>query len=452
VRSGFVEFQGELLFPLFFEENRPVLISLLQVGHGILVELIHDPLAVLKEESAIDDLKSRWVDLDQGSPGETVGAEAPELWFVLGGSRVEGCLMLRGGEEVDHSIRSAGYGGVPWNGFGIREIGNRVVPPDPHAFTVDIDQGLGMKCRGDSDKEKYGQERSLHAEDEVNFCRHRTGELKEDFVTPCPSYEGKTSSSRNTPMFNCYSVRFATTPGEIREALRLRYKVFNLELQEGLVTSHASGLDEDEFDAVCDHLIIVEEKSSSIVGTYRMQSGAMAGRNLGYYSAREFDFSPFDPVRDSLIELGRACVHRDHRSIIVVSMLWKEIVRYVLKNNARYMIGCSSLTSQEPALGHAMYRKFAREGALAEPDFITKPLPPFTLPEAEALSPCPLPPKLLRAYLGVGAKICGEPAIDREFGTIDFLTMLDCHNGSAIATERFLERPNAIKGTTESPT
>lgn len=230
----------------------------------------------------------------------------------------------------------------------------------------------------------------------------------------------------------------------MREALRLRYEVFNLEMNEGLQSSHASGVDQDEFDAVCDHLIILEESTGFIVGTYRMQSGAMAAGNIGFYSAREFDFQPFAPFQESLIELGRACVHRDHRSIVVISMLWKEIVRYVLKHNARYMIGCSSLTSRDPALGHAMYRKFARDGALADPSFLTKPLPHFALPAAEPLDPCPPPPKLLRAYLGVGAKICGEPAIDREFGTIDFLTILDCQNGSPVATERFLERPNSI--------
>jgi len=250
---------------------------------------------------------------------------------------------------------------------------------------------------------------------------------------------------------NRYTIRFASRPQEVRAALRLRFEVFNLEMNEGLRSSHESGLDEDEFDAVCDHLLILEENSGVIVGTYRMQSGAMAARNLGYYSAREFDFAPFESIRGSLIELGRACVHRDHRSIIVISMLWKEIVRYVLKNNARYMIGCSSLTSQDPALGHAMYRKFERDGALADPSFLTKPLPQFALPLAEPLEPCPPPPKLLRAYLGVGARICGEPAIDREFGTIDFLTMLDCHHGSPIATKRFLERPNGIREMKESP-
>jgi putative hemolysin len=244
---------------------------------------------------------------------------------------------------------------------------------------------------------------------------------------------------------NNYKVRFAESPKELRDALRLRYEVFNLEMNEGLASSHAAGIDEDEFDAVCDHLLIVEENSGGVVGTYRMQSGAMAGKNIGFYSAREFDFLPFEPFHEQFVELGRACVHRDHRSIIVISLLWKEIVRYVLKHNARYMIGCSSLTSLDPALGHAMYRKFAKDGLLAVPPFVTKPLPTFALPPSEPLSPCPPPPKLLRAYLGVGAKICGEPAIDREFGTIDFLTILDCQNGSTIATERFLERPNGIK-------
>ena len=256
---------------------------------------------------------------------------------------------------------------------------------------------------------------------------------------------GRRFQSTQIYMFKSrYAVRFAESPREIHDALRLRYEVFNLEMNEGLLASHATGIDEDEFDAVCDHLIILEEKSGSVVGTYRMQTGTMAARCIGYYSAREFDFYPYESIRGSLIELGRACVHKDHRSIIVISMLWKEIIRYVLKNDARFMIGCSSLSSKDPALGHAIYQKFVKEGALADPSFVTKPLPHFALPLAEPLKPCPPPPKLLRSYLGVGAKICGEPAIDREFGTIDFLTILDCQNGSPVATDRFLERPNHI--------
>ena len=245
-----------------------------------------------------------------------------------------------------------------------------------------------------------------------------------------------------------YKVRFAETSEEIRAALALRFEVFNLELNEGLASSHATGLDEDEFDDVCDHLIVLEENSGSVVGTYRMQTGASAGRHLGYYGAGEFDFGPYEPIRDSLVELGRACVHKDHRSIVVISMLWKEIVRYALDQNARYLIGCSSLTSQDPAHGRAIYQRFIKEGHLARPEFLTNPLPAFRLEDVEPIVDCPPPPKLLRAYLGVGAKICSTPAIDRAFGTIDFLTMIDCFNADAIATERFLERPNRDRNRT----
>ena len=243
-----------------------------------------------------------------------------------------------------------------------------------------------------------------------------------------------------------YSVRFACTSEEIIAALRLRFEVFNLELSEGLASSHATGLDEDEFDEVCDHLIIVENGTQSVVGTYRMQTGTSAGCHLGYYGAGEFDFTPYEPIRDSIVELGRACVHKNHRSIVVISMLWKEIVRYALDRNARYLIGCSSLTSQDPAHGHALYRRFQAEGHIAAPEFLTSPLPNFKLDDVEPMLDCPPPPKLLRAYLGVGAKICSTPAIDRAFGTIDFLTMIDCFNADVIATERFLERPNRSNG------
>lgn len=238
-----------------------------------------------------------------------------------------------------------------------------------------------------------------------------------------------------------YTVRLAQSTDEIKSALRLRFEIFNLELHEGLASSLITGFDEDEFDAVCDHLIVLEENSRAVVGTYRMQTGTMAAQHLGYYSAREFDFTPYESLRGSLVELGRACVHKEHRSITVISLLWKEIARYVMEKNARFMIGCSSLTSQDPAIGKAMYHKFSSDGHLVAPSLRTSPLAEFSLPDGDPAESCPPPPKLLRAYLGVGAKICSEPAIDREFKTIDFLTLMDCFSGSEIAVDRFIERP-----------
>ena len=236
-----------------------------------------------------------------------------------------------------------------------------------------------------------------------------------------------------------YTVSFAASRDEIAAALRLRYEVFNVELREGLESSHATGQDEDSFDAVCDHLIVTEQATGSVVGTYRMQTGKSARQHLGYYSEQEFDFRPYEQVRAQTVELGRACVHRDHRTLRLINLLWRGIADYVRAHDARYLVGCSSLTSQDPTFGAAMYRRLAAD-YLAAPHLQTRPWPDFVLPEVEELSDCLPPPKLLRAYLGLGAKICGPPAIDRAFRTIDFLTILDCENLPRFVSEHFHRR------------
>src|SRR5207249_12071150 len=137
----------------------------------------------------------------------------------------------------------------------------------------------------------------------------------------------------------------------------LRFIVFNLELNEGLESAYATGYDTDEFDKTCDHLIVEHHPSRQVVGTYRLQTGRVAARNLGYYSAREFDFSPYEPIRDSMVELGRASIHRNYRSFEVLTLLWRGIAMYATEREARYLIGCSSLTSQCLQEGSEMYTR-----------------------------------------------------------------------------------------------
>src|SRR5438552_10760028 len=151
-----------------------------------------------------------------------------------------------------------------------------------------------------------------------------------------------------------YLAKFAIKTDEIAAALRLRFEVFNMELNEGLHSAYVSGYDHDEFDAVCDHLIIKNIPSKHIVGTYRLQTGITAVENLGYYSQREFDFGPYETLRPALVELGRACIHREHRSTDVLYLLWRGIAEYAIKRGSRFLIGCSSLTSQDPAHGSAV--------------------------------------------------------------------------------------------------
>lgn len=233
-----------------------------------------------------------------------------------------------------------------------------------------------------------------------------------------------------------YQVRVTRAAADIIAAQRLRYEIFNVELGEGLASSRRNQLDADPFDAQCDHLVIEEERSRKIVGTYRLQTGAMAGAGIGYYSACEFDFAPYEPLRGSILELGRACIHRDHRRRAVLDLLWRGIVSCATGRGSRYLLGCSSLTSQDPDEGWGLYQQLAARH-LAPPALRTNPLPGYQLPGPGNALPEVKPPKLFAAYLNVGAVIAGPPAIDREFQTIDFLTILDLARMSPTVKKHF---------------
>lgn len=244
------------------------------------------------------------------------------------------------------------------------------------------------------------------------------------------------STPTPAPRTDPYSVCLAQTESERRAVFRLRFRVFNLEMREGLESSYHTEEDTDAFDEICDHLIVRHGKDGEVVGTYRLQTGPTAASNLGYYSAREFDFDPYERVRSEIVELGRACIHPDHRKYEVLILLWKGIARYAMQRNARYLIGCSSISSQDPAVGSALYEKL--KPMLVPEELRTAPRVGYDFP----LSTAPLdvtPPKLLRTYISVGARICGAPAIDRDFGTIDFLTLMDLNNLSPAVRSRFME-------------
>lgn len=234
-----------------------------------------------------------------------------------------------------------------------------------------------------------------------------------------------------------YTIRLAQTDADVQAAQKLRFEVFNLELGEGLAHSFTTGRDADPFDAICNHLLVEATGTKEVVGTYRLQTGRMAAANRGYYSEQEFDFAPFEPVRDQMIELGRACVDKAHRNLNVLGLLWKGIADYARDRGGRYLCGCSSLTSQDPQEGASVYSELCRK-SLAPLPFRTQPMPGFECSLAHLAEHTPKVPKLLRAYLSVGAKICGPPALDREFKTIDFLTLLDLESLPSTARSKFL--------------
>jgi|SRR5579864_2427670 len=223
---------------------------------------------------------------------------------------------------------------------------------------------------------------------------------------------------------NRFCAGMAESLQDLIDCQRLRYLVFNCELGEGLDSSARIGLDRDRYDFICDHLMVRDTSSGKLVGTYRMQSGFRAKGNLGYYSEQFFDFTPFEGIREKVLELGRACVHTEYRSTAVLHMLWKGIARYASSCGARYLLGCSSVTSRDENEGVALYEQL-REKYLIEPVLRTRPRPEFACRAGHETSFAPAIPRLFRAYLDVSARLCGPPAIDREFKTIDFLTLID---------------------------
>ena len=241
-----------------------------------------------------------------------------------------------------------------------------------------------------------------------------------------------------------YRLRLAADDADLESVQKLRFEVFNLELGEGFEESYASGLDQDQYDEYCEHLVVEHMKTGLVVGTYRLQSKAMAEAGAGFYTAEEYDFTPLTPLLDQAAEASRACVHVEHREGGAIQLLWKGVAQFMVTMGARYLVGLTSLTSQDPDEGIRGWVHL-REGEFLHPELRLRPLGEFECATPEeldgsTLEPLAKMPTLFDAYLRLGTKIIGFPAIDREFGTIDYLALLDFANLSPLVHRRFMPR------------
>ncbi len=229
-----------------------------------------------------------------------------------------------------------------------------------------------------------------------------------------------------------YEMFFARTREQRGAILRLRYEVFCMELNEGPADAIRTGLDEDPFDEVCQHLLVWDRKTDRMVGTYRMQTWTTACEGLGFYTDQEFDLARLGTrFAENNVELGRACVAKEHRGRSVLMLLWQGLMAYLAFHDKSGFFGCSSLTSQDMDEGRRLYAQLDEAGHVHSSLRTTpregwqcdRPLP-GTTPGAKVAIP-----RLFRSYLRQGAKILSPPAIDREFGTIDFLTFVQVDSG-----------------------
>ena len=224
-----------------------------------------------------------------------------------------------------------------------------------------------------------------------------------------------------------YSVRLARSSKEIESALGLRFEVFKCELSNEGVGPDSSRLEFDAYDFKCDHLIVVENISGKTVGTYRLNSIESAITSRGFYSYEEFCIEDLsDDVLRNGIEIGSACIAKEHRNTKVLFLLWKGLASYLKQAGKQFFFGCCSIFSDDVLVGEKAYRKLLDDDCL-HPDLWIRPRQNAIYLDSEISEnegPVELP-NLFNMYLRMGAKVCGPPMIDREFGTIDFFVVFD---------------------------
>ena len=231
-----------------------------------------------------------------------------------------------------------------------------------------------------------------------------------------------------------YILKFAETELEEEKAKRLRYEVFNLEQGKGLNKSEGSGIDSDEYDPYCRHIIVIAKENKKLVGTYRIMPGIIARQEIGFYSSREFDISGLDEIIDSTVEVGRSCVSMEYRSGSVIGLLWTGLGTVLSRGGFDYLFGCVSLDEKQVNEAWAIHKAFACE-ANESAIIIAKPRKSFALKagnsrrieelKTDRQELIKITPPLLKGYMRLGSEICSEPALDKEFGTIDFLILME---------------------------
>lgn len=237
-----------------------------------------------------------------------------------------------------------------------------------------------------------------------------------------------------------YSVRIAQSQKEIESALRLRYQVFNVEMAGETPSENTLGIESDDFDFVCHHLIVLERKTNKTVGTYRLNTLETAGKVSGFYSSGEFSIEdlPMEIIAQA-VEIGRACIAREHRNTKVIFLLWKGLAGYLKQTEKRYLFGCCSVFSTDSIVGMNAYKQLERDNYL-HPTFKVKPREAKVCPlngGKKVNLPVELP-MLFNMYLKIGARVCGKPIVDYDFGTIDFFVIFDLHELNPKYRQMFL--------------
>lgn len=224
----------------------------------------------------------------------------------------------------------------------------------------------------------------------------------------------------------------------IQEAQQLRFDVFSQEFNAGFGQQVT---DADNFDQYCKHLVIIDNGTGKVVATTRIltsDSLALTGR---YYSETEFSLPDSIKRADKVMEVGRTCIHPDYRQGPTLTLLWMGIAKFLLENNYRYLIGCGSIGIKDNGQQAWCIAQHLKQSYPAEPQFTVKPkrqMPHLAMKTCRPVADDEIP-SLLRAYMRLGAKVCGDPCWDPAFKTADVFIFLDVEQMTPRYKRHFLK-------------
>ena len=227
---------------------------------------------------------------------------------------------------------------------------------------------------------------------------------------------------------------------EVRQAQRLRFNIFASEMGARLDTS-VPGHDVDLFDDYCEHLLVRDQATREVVGTYRVLTPAQARRIGSTYSDLEFDLTRLRALRGRMVELGRSCVHPEHRHGGVIMALWGALAEFMVRNQLDTMIGCASIPMLHNGVvsgdaAASIWKQVSRTH-LAPIEFHVRPRLPLPVDELNGELEVD-PPALIKGYLRLGAKVLGAPAWDPDFNSADLPMLMRIHDLPARYRKHFL--------------
>lgn len=216
------------------------------------------------------------------------------------------------------------------------------------------------------------------------------------------------------------TIKLAQTEAELEQAFRLRFRVFNEELKEGIPENEKTGMDTDSFDQYCDHLLVIEDER--VIGTYRLLPGSQKPEE-GFYTESEFDLSQLKFDSNLMVELGRACIDPQYRKRTTLMTLFWGLHKYTQYKGSRYFMGCGSLPLMSEDDAEASYQSLIEKGKVDE-GAGAAPLAQNNFKGDASKGEAQVPP-LVSMYLEFGAKVLGRPAFDPVFKCYDLLLYFD---------------------------